>query len=107
LAEEPLIKTRESYREIAVRGAICYDVISSLRELNANYVFANNQFMAIFDEALYQFERSSTPQVIGKLTDGVILWQNRMMNESDRKVFAILLSTEVIYILNKTKNLFF
>ena len=57
-AEEPLLKTRESYREIALRGAICYDVLACLKELNRNYVLAFKQFMKIFDDSLYQFERS-------------------------------------------------
>ncbi len=94
-AEEPLIKTRESYREIALRGAICMEVISCLKELNTNYLLSFKQFSEIFDNSLYQFERSSTPQVINKLTLGAYQCLSRMMNESDRKVFAILLSMEV------------
>lgn len=56
-AEEPLVKTRESYREIALRGAICYDVLSCLKDLNPNYVLSFKQFMKIFDDSLFQFER--------------------------------------------------
>ncbi|CAF0814844.1 unnamed protein product, partial [Brachionus calyciflorus] len=95
LAEEPLIKTRESYREIALRGAICYDVISCLKEINSNYILSFKQFVEIFDDALYQFERSSTPQVISKLTSRVFACLSRMMTESDRKLFSILLSMEI------------
>lgn len=57
IAEEPIIKTRESYREIALRAAICYDVINCLREININYVLAYKQFLQIYDDSLYQFER--------------------------------------------------
>lgn len=57
IAEEPLIKTRESYREIAVRGAICFDVITCLKEINSNYILSFKQFVEIFDDALFQFER--------------------------------------------------
>jgi len=56
-AEEPLLKTRESYRDIALRGAICYDVLSCLKEMNCNYVLSFKQFIKIFDDSLYQFER--------------------------------------------------
>lgn len=94
-AEEPLNKTRESYREIALRAAICYDVISCLRELNPNYILSYKQFTQIFDDSLYQFERSSTPQVINKLTTKVFNCISQMMSESDRKVFSILLCFEV------------
>lgn len=57
MAEEPLIKTRESYREIAIRGSICYDVITSLREINPHYILLYRQFTKIFDDSLNQFER--------------------------------------------------
>jgi hypothetical protein len=53
-------------------------------------------------------KRSSTPQVINKLTLGVFSCLSRMMSEQDRKVFAILLSMEVMkleIILNWEKNL--
>ena len=96
IAEEPLIKTRESYREIALRGAICYDVISCLKEINPNYILSFEQFKRIFDESLYQFERSSTLQVMGKLTQAVFAYVSNLLNESDRKIYSILLSMEVI-----------
>jgi len=57
IAEEPLIKTRESYREIASRGAICYDVILAMKEIDLNYILAFEQFKSTFDASLYQFER--------------------------------------------------
>lgn len=95
-AEEPLIKTRESYREIAQRGAICYDVISCLKEINTNYILSFEHFkLNMFDESLYQFERSSTPQVINKLTLNVFSGVSRILTESDRKLFSILLSMEI------------
>ncbi len=56
-AEEPLLKTRESFRDIALRGAICYDVLFCLKEINCNYALSFKQFMKIFDDSLYQFER--------------------------------------------------
>ena len=56
-AEEPLIKTRESYREIALRGAICYEVITCLKNMNASYAYPFQQFVKLFDDALFQFER--------------------------------------------------
>ncbi len=57
IAEEPLVKTRESYREIALRGAICFDVIFALKEIDVNYIVAFEQFKGTFDASLYQFER--------------------------------------------------
>jgi hypothetical protein len=57
IAEEPLLKTRESYRQIATRGAICYSVVECLKEINSNYVLSFNKFMHIFNECLFQFER--------------------------------------------------
>jgi hypothetical protein len=56
-AEESLIKTRESYREIAQRASVCYDVIASLKEINPNYILSYQQFSELFDDSLYQFER--------------------------------------------------
>ena len=95
-AEEPLVKTRESYREIAQRGAICYDVISCLKEINTNYILSFDHFKQnMFDESLYQFERSSTPQVINKLTHTVFNCVSRILTEADRKLFSILLSMEI------------
>jgi dynein heavy chain len=95
IAEEPLIKTRESYREIALRGAICFEVIASLKALNCNYMLSFKKFKSIFDDSLYQFERSSTPQVISKLTLNIYNCVARMLSESDRKMFVILLSMEI------------
>ncbi len=93
--EEPLIKTRESYREIATRASICYDVINCLKELNTNYVLSFKQFEDLFEESLHQFERFSTSQVIGKFTQSIFNCMSRVMNESDKRVFAILLSFEI------------
>jgi hypothetical protein len=56
-SEESLIKTRESFREIAQRAAICYDVIMSLKEINRNYIVSFKQFTDLYDDAIYQFER--------------------------------------------------
>ncbi len=95
LAEEPLTKTRESYREIALRGAICYDVISSLKELDHNYILSIETFKSLFDASLYQFERSSTPQVINKLTQTVFTNVSRILSEADRRIFSIMLSLEI------------
>lgn len=57
MAEEPLVKTRESCREIALRGAICFDVIFAMKEIDVNYIVAFEQFKGTFDASLYQFER--------------------------------------------------
>lgn len=57
VAEESLIKTRESYREIAQRGAICYDAILVMKEIDYNYILSFEQFQNAFDASLYQFER--------------------------------------------------
>ena len=52
--EEPLNKTRESFREIAVRASICFDVVSTLKELNLNYSLSFKQLSGLFDELLHE-----------------------------------------------------
>jgi dynein heavy chain, axonemal len=94
-AEEQLIKNRESFRDIAVRASVCYDVISTLKEINLNYVILFSKFVELFNESLYQFERSSVPQVISKFTTSVYNTAVRLMNENDKKVFGILLALEI------------
>lgn len=79
--------------------------------------------MKIFDDSLYQFERfqkklnfkrikviifeknrSSSTQVINKLTQNVFNSVSRMMSESDKKVYSLLLSTEVNHLnINQLK----
>jgi dynein heavy chain, axonemal len=94
-AEEPLLKTRESYRDIAARASICYKVISSLKEINSNYVLSYDKFVELFDASLFQFERSSTPQIIKKLTQTVYSSVSRSLNEHDARVFIILFCFEI------------
>ena len=93
--EEPLTKTRESYRDIALRAAICYDVVNCLKDLNVNYSLSFGQFNELFEEALHQFERFSTQQVIGKLTYSIFECTSRLMTEADRRVFSLLLAFEI------------
>jgi dynein heavy chain len=93
--EEPLIKTRESFREIAVRASICFDVVNTLKELNVNYALSFKQLSGLFDDLLHQFERSSPQQVINKITQSVFNCIGRVLSEPDRRIFAILLAFEI------------
>ena len=64
------------------------------------------EFETLFEESIYQFERSSTPQVIEKLTSSVFANVTRMMSDADKKLFSILLSVEVIFSFVNYNNTF-
>jgi len=49
----------------------------------------------LFTNQLNISKRSSTPQVISKLTQTVFANVSRILNENDRRTFSILLAMEV------------
>ena len=55
--EIQILRAREGYREIAQRGAVCFDTVQYLREINPLYQISFNQFLQLYDSAISHSDR--------------------------------------------------
>jgi hypothetical protein len=111
LQEESLFKTRNSYRKLAQRAATCYNTIYYLQELVPEYVMPLEHFLDLFDSCIFQSEkyahtdlrlanlhcysRHSMNNVMTEVTKNTYITITRMLNDRDRRAFAIYFAMEV------------
>ena len=57
LQEESLFKTRNSFRKLAQRAAICYNTVHYLRQLSPEYVMPLEHFIDLYDSCIFQSEK--------------------------------------------------
>ena len=55
--EASIERAKESFRIIAKRGAVCFDTMQHLREINPLYQTAFSQFLYLFDAATSHSDR--------------------------------------------------
>lgn len=109
--EENLFKTRNSYRKLAQRAATCYNTMHYIRQLQPDYVMPFEHFIDLFDSCIFQsekyedlfayparafsFSRHSMGTVMTELTKNAFITIYRILNDRDRRVFAIYFAMEV------------
>ncbi|XP_029452717.1 dynein gamma chain, flagellar outer arm-like [Rhinatrema bivittatum] len=94
-SEKAILRAREGFREIGVRGAVMLDTALMLRQLNSMYQISFKQLMELFDMSITHSERSSVKGVIGRLTGNVFSYVTKSLLEKDRLVYALLVAFEV------------
>ncbi|CAF0874114.1 unnamed protein product [Rotaria sordida] len=93
--EENLFKTRNSYRKLAQRAATCYNIMHYLRQLLPEYVMPLEHFIDLFDSCIFQSEKHSMGTVMTDITKNAFITIYRILNDRDRRVFAIYFAMEI------------
>ncbi|CAF0936921.1 unnamed protein product [Rotaria sordida] len=93
--EENLFKTRNSYRKLAQRAATCYNIMHYLRQLLPEYVMPLEHFIDLFDSCIFQSEKHSMGTVMTDITKNAFITIYRILNDHDRRVFAIYFAMEI------------
>ncbi|CAF1326895.1 unnamed protein product [Adineta steineri] len=93
--EESLFKTRNSYKKLAQRAATCYNTIHYLQQLLPEYVMPLEHFIDLFDTCIFQSEKHSMGNVMTELTRSAFITILRMLNDRDRRVFALFFAMEI------------
>ncbi|CAE1271156.1 DNAH [Acanthosepion pharaonis] len=90
-----LQQTKDQYILIAKQGALCYNIMQNMKELNPLYQFPYPRFLKMFDSIVSQSDRSLAKSVAEKL----LFTSNQKMVQrllsKDRIVFTLLLAMEI------------
>ncbi|KAM9316607.1 uncharacterized protein PAF06_007656 [Gastrophryne carolinensis] len=94
-SEDNFIHAREGFREIAVRGAVMFDTVRTLQQLNKMYDTSCKQLLQLFDVSIAHSERYSLKGIVAYLTSNIFSYIARSLLEKDRLVYALLTAFEV------------
>ncbi|KAK3577475.1 hypothetical protein CHS0354_032326 [Potamilus streckersoni] len=94
-SENSIQKSKEGFRQIAQRAAVCFDVSQYMREINPLYQISYSCFLRLFEGAIAHSERIPPKQVLEKVTSTAYNYTARSLLERDRFIFALLLAIEV------------
>ncbi|XP_033113255.1 dynein heavy chain 5, axonemal-like isoform X2 [Anneissia japonica] len=94
-SERAIRNAKESYRSIAKRGAVCFNVARGLTEINPIYQSSWQQFLEVYDASIKHSERTAVKAVVERLTFSACMTVSRSLLERDRIIHSVLLSMEV------------
>jgi dynein heavy chain len=90
----------EEFRPVATRGSVIYFLISEMRLVDHMYQTALTQFMALFNQAIDDSEKSNVPAkrinaIIELLTHMTFLYMCRGLFERDKLLYTLLLALKI------------
>ncbi|XP_071954985.1 uncharacterized protein [Antedon mediterranea] len=94
-SERSIRNAKESYRSIAKRGAVCFNVARGLTEINPIYQSSWQQFLQVYDASIKHSERAAVKAVVERLTYSACMTLSRSLLEKDRNIHLVLLAMEV------------
>ncbi|XP_075255403.1 dynein axonemal heavy chain 5-like isoform X4 [Convolutriloba macropyga] len=97
-----IITTRESYREVAVRGAVMFEATLAMARIDHRYMVSHRHLFALFEHCIQQAdnaqqqqgatEASSIRMVNDKLTTTIYQCTIRSLEEKDRFIYSLILA---------------
>ncbi|XP_077973667.1 uncharacterized protein LOC120348568 isoform X2 [Styela clava] len=94
-AEESIERAKEGFTEIAIRGSVLYQTVTSMSIVNPLYYTSWQRFMGLYDENIRQSERSSLKAVCNQMTYNIFSTISKSLLEKDRHIFSLMTALEV------------
>ncbi|XP_066429677.1 uncharacterized protein [Eleutherodactylus coqui] len=102
-SEDSLLLASGGFRQIAVRGAVMFDTVRILQQLNRMYDTSYKQLLQLFDVSVAHSERYSLKGIVACMTSNIFSYTSRSLLEKDRMVYALLVAFEVEGSLGRIK----
>ncbi|CAK8694917.1 unnamed protein product [Clavelina lepadiformis] len=95
ISESSIERAKEGFTQVALRGAVLYDVTKVMGVINPLYCHSWQRFVSLYDENIHQSERSALKVVCSEMTYNIYFTICQSLFEQDRLLFALLLALEV------------
>ncbi|KAM4771050.1 dynein axonemal heavy chain 5-like [Rhinophrynus dorsalis] len=93
--EQSLLHVKETFRDIALRGALMFDTARMLQQLNRMYDTSFSQLVELYDLSVAHSERYSIKGVVASVTSNIFSYISRSLLDEDKMVYALLVAFEV------------
>nr|CAB3238692.1 dynein heavy chain 8, axonemal-like [Phallusia mammillata] len=94
-AELGIERAKEGFREVALRGAVLFDVTRVMPVVNPLYHFSWQHFIRLYDKSIHQSERSALKVICSEMTFSIFFTLCQGLLERDRYLFALLMAIEI------------
>ncbi|XP_051780690.1 uncharacterized protein LOC114649411 [Erpetoichthys calabaricus] len=95
ISEKSILSIKEGFRDIALRGAVMFDIAYALRSLNSVYHVSYNQLLGVFDSSIANSERYSVKTIVDRVTYNIFCYVGKYLLEKDRIIYSLLLALEM------------
>ncbi|KAG2467824.1 DYH8 protein, partial [Polypterus senegalus] len=95
ISEKSILSIKEGFKDIALRGAVMFDIAYALRRLNSLYHVSYNQLLGVFDSSIANSERYSVKTIVDRVTYNIFCYVGKYLLEKDRIIYSLLLALEM------------